>query len=274
MLIPSHRHTAADLRLWAEYERADVAHAQSPAFRAKYDAAAEAVSAFAIAKPCYCAVSWGKDSVVLAHLVSSYNNRHGDHFSVPFVWVTVGELDAGCRDVRDAFFALWPQPYCELAVEPGVRTDKGTKGKRVGFREAERRFGKRRLIGIRADESSGRRISARHWGVESLRACRPLLWWTAQDVFACLAFFGLPVHPNYAMLGGGRWEREHLRTAPLGGLRGEQFGRTEWEREYYGDVLRRLEASALPSPNIAHPRPAPPLLTRARGRGSLGSSRR
>ncbi|TXH99574.1 MAG: hypothetical protein E6Q76_19695 [Rhizobium sp.] len=63
----------------------------------------------------------------------------------------------------------------------------------------------------------------------------------AADVFAYLAFHGLPVHPNYAMLGAGRWPREYLRTAPLGGKRGDQFGRAEWEREYYGDVLRRLE---------------------------------
>jgi len=54
--------------------------------------------------------------------------------------------------------------------------------------------------------------------------------------------YNLPVHPAYAMTAGGRWDRKHIRVASLGGQRGAQYGRREWEREYYGDVLRRLEA--------------------------------
>lgn len=241
MLIPSERHTAADLGLWAEQEAADLAHAKTASFREKLVAAEHAVASFAASGPCYCSVSWGKDSVVLAHVVATYNARWPAPAQIPFIWVTVGDLDAGCRDVRDHFLTLWPNPYREIAVEAGERTDRGTAGKRNGFRLAEREFGPRRLIGIRGTESGGRKISARTWGVESVNACRPLLWWSVADVFAALACFGLPVHPNYAMLGGGRWPRHHLRTAPLAGKRGDQFGRAEWEAEYYGDILRRLQ---------------------------------
>lgn len=240
MLISSPRHRPEDLELWAELEAADVAHGSTPAFRRKLAAAQAAVDAFADAGPCYASVSWGKDSVVLAHLVACRNSRWPASPPIALVWVTVGHLDVGCQAVRDTFLALWPQPYREIAVDPGERTEKGTKGKRDGFFQAEREFGKRRFIGIRADESGGRKISARRWGIESLNACRPLLWWTAADVFAALAIIGLPVHPNYAMLGDGRWERDQLRTAPLAGKRGDQFGRAEWETEFYGDILRRL----------------------------------
>ena len=67
---------------------------------------------------------------------------------------------------------------------------------------------------------------------------------SAADVFAYLASRQLPVHPAYAMLGGGRYQRDRIRVSSLGGRRGDGMGRAEWEREYYGDILRRLEARA------------------------------
>lgn len=236
MLIRCERHTEADLKLWAELEAADLAHYRSANVGLKAERAKSAIREFAAAGPCYCSVSWGKDSTVLAHLTDC-----ADLPSLPFAWVTVGELDVGCDRVRDHFLSMWPRAYREVAVDPGERTHQGTEGKRIGFLALEDEFGPRRLVGIRADESGGRAISIRHLGVASPNSCRPLAHWTEADVFAYLAFHGLPVHQNYAMLGGGRWSRDHLRTAPLGGKRGDQFGRAEWEREYYGDVLRRLE---------------------------------
>lgn len=80
------------------------------------------------------------------------------------------------------------------------------------------------------------------WGISTERTCAPLAWWTAADVFAYLATHDLPVHPAYAMLGGGRWRRERLRVAEIGDTHGKGGGRLEWETEYYGDALRRLQA--------------------------------
>ena len=65
---------------------------------------------------------------------------------------------------------------------------------------------------------------------------------TAADVMAYLARFNLPVHPAYGMLGSGRYDRERIRVATLGGERGGGAGRREWESEYYGDVLNRIAA--------------------------------
>jgi phosphoadenosine phosphosulfate reductase len=76
----------------------------------------------------------------------------------------------------------------------------------------------------------------------SPNACAPAGWWKLDEVFAVLASEGLPAHPSYAMLGGGRWDRRHLRVSEVGDEKGIGWGRREWEREYYGDVLRRLEA--------------------------------
>ena len=39
---------------------------------------------------------------------------------------------------------------------------------------------------------------------------------------------------------GGRLDRTHLRVASLGGVRGTEMGRREWEWAYYRDELRAL----------------------------------
>lgn len=71
------------------------------------------------------------------------------------------------------------------------------------------------------------------------KTCRPIIDWPTEAVFAYLAHYRLPTHPNYGMLGGGRWDRGRLRVGgSVGGSDGDNFGRAEWEREYYGDLLR------------------------------------
>lgn len=103
--------------------------------------------------------------------------------------------------------------------------------------------------GVRAEESGKRTILARSGGIASKSTCRPLTWWRIQDVFGWLAAKELPAHPVYAMRGGGRWQRNEIRVASLGGKRGDGFGREQWEQEYYGDVLRRLDSrSCMPAP--------------------------
>lgn len=239
MLIESHRHTTADLRLWAELEEGDRALSRSPSLHENARRSMEEIRRFADAAPCYCSVSWGKDSVVLADLVMQVAPH------VPLVWVRVEPIcNPDCTAVRDAFLARHPgAAYHEFVTR--CRWDgrewhaRGTL--EAGFAEAERVIGTRRhFSGLRADESGARRVSMRSRGLTAGDSCRPLGWWSVQDVFAWLASRNLPVHPAYAMLGGGRWPREHLRVASLGGRRGDQFGRTQWEREYYGDVLNRL----------------------------------
>ena len=95
--------------------------------------------------------------------------------------------------------------------------------------------------------AGARKIMARTHGASTRSTCRPITWWSVQDVFSWLAAKDLPAHPVYAMQGGGRWPRERIRVASLGGRRGSGIGRSEWEREYYGDVLRRLESGKGPT---------------------------
>lgn len=232
MLIPSERHRPEDLELWRELEEADLIHGERFLRSGKLKQSLQAIRDFVAASPCYAGVSWGKDSTVLFDLLQ----RAG--VCIPIIWLTYGKAtNPECRLVRDAVLAISPNvDYREIDVGESEEM-------RDDFSPAVASTGASRyLSGIRADESGIRKISMRRLGLETANVCRPLGWWRLPDVFGYLAVRGLPVHPNYAMLGGGRWPREHLRTASIGGERGRENGRTDWEREYYGDILNRIAA--------------------------------
>lgn len=240
MLLVTERHTPKDLDFWGELELADLAHYRVGRVEAKAARSLDLMRAFAREGPCYASVSWGKDSTVLAHLVY----RMG--LAAPPVGNVAqhgGRYDPYVPAVRDRFLAGFPLRYREEAVPLSEVFDDGghTPALDVGIRRLREAFGTPRYLGgVRADESGARRIGMMSRGLVTISSCQPLGWWTAADVFAYLAYHGLPVHPAYAMLGGGRWDRQHIRVSILGGPKGNQFGRAEWEREYYGDVLRRL----------------------------------
>jgi phosphoadenosine phosphosulfate reductase len=251
MLIPSPRHTRRDLELWAELEDADRIHAARPQFAARLERSLREIRAFVATRPCHAGVSWGKDSVVLAHLLW-LTARH-----VPLMHLRPSNHNPDCDRVRDAYFVRFPgQPYEEIAVDyrdvdrtlPDEQVDRLTDQRwYAAIREYEAAHGNRHLLGIRSDESFGRRIRTLRWGLSTPRTCAPIAWWTTADVFGYLAKHDLPIHPAYAMLGGGRWPRDRLRVAEIGDTHGKGSGRRDWELEFYGDVLRRLEYGGRPS---------------------------
>jgi len=233
MLIASQRHRPEDLELWLELEGADLARGKMLG-----DKPSKALAAIREFNPNYASVSWGKDSVALAHLI------YQSGLVIPLVWVKQIPLyNPDCKSVRDAFLSRWPMTYREIIMHlrEGHYAWHATGSLEAGFAQAADEFGPRYVSGIRAQESGGRKIRMRKYGLASPNACAPLGWWTEADVFGYLAANDLPVHPVYAMLGCGRWERNQIRTCRLEGRGGDGSGRNEWEKEYYGDVLRRLK---------------------------------
>jgi phosphoadenosine phosphosulfate reductase len=230
-LIKSSRYSRDDFAFWKQLEEADLVHAKG--LKTKI---AKAKALLSTIWSGYVSVSWGKDSVAVAHLA------HGMGF--PVVWIRVEPIrNPDCELVRDAFLSKFDCEYHE--IERWCEKDKSgwhaTGSLESGATEASKRFG-RRITGIRMDESSDRRLSAFVHGEETTNTVRPILRWTVADVMGYLALNRLPVHPAYACLGGGLYNREWLRVCSLGGRRGDGNGRTEWERQYYGDVLNRLES--------------------------------
>lgn len=239
MLIPSSRHTKEDLRLWAEYESADMAVELNRLARMERQAV-ECVREFALAGPCYMSVSGGKDSSVLWAIVHLANcGIEAYHLD------TKPLADPHVADVLNTLKVAFPlklhvvENWCRWGDD---RQWHATGTFELGMKEVCRRANATRYIcGVRADESGVRKISCKYHGKTTGTSCRPLAWWTAQDIYSYAAIRGVPLHPNYAMLGGGRWPRERLRVAFLGLTHGRQFGRAEWEQEYYGDVLARMQ---------------------------------
>jgi len=148
--------------------------------------------------------------------------------------------------VRDAFLLRYPYEYMEIECGCDCPADVPCACSDRLMREAigTSYMQTPRVSGIRADESSARRMRVRRWGETSNIACAPLAHWTILDVFAYLAREDLPIHPVYAMSYGGSLPRERLRVDHIGGEPGAGFGRREWERKYYGDVVRRVALDA------------------------------
>ncbi|HZT79610.1 MAG TPA: hypothetical protein VFA26_05295 [Gemmataceae bacterium] len=248
MLLPSERHRPEDLALWAELEEADHIHGRRLLRSGKVERSVAALRAFASAGPCHLCLSGGKDSTALAGLAALAG------LSLPAVWFrAVPEQSPDVPAVLDALGLPYevvdydaPVPLSMTRLEAETVA---TRNFLAACRRCQKALG-RRVLGVRADESRARLIKMRRWGLMTASSCTPLGWWTRADVFGFLAVRGLPVHPAYAMLGGGRWRREDLRIDALMGERGDGRGRAEWERTYYGDVLDRLLAA-----EAAKPRP-------------------
>lgn len=245
MLVRSQRLTVDDLALWASYESGDKANVGI--FASKLSVSVDAVREFASRGPCYCGVSWGKDSVVVAYLCRLVDT------SIPLIHLRPSNHNPDCDAVRDAYFDKFPgQRYEEIRIDYGTLHSKAVARHLLdketdklwyeAIRELNRRFENRYILGIRSQESTGRRIRELVHGESSKTGCAPITRWKTAEVFAFLAACGLPVHPAYAMMGGGRWPRERLRVAEIGDVHGSGGGRTAWETEYYGDVLRRVFA--------------------------------
>lgn len=177
--------------------------------------------------------------MVIAHLAVRLREVFG--VVVPIVWVRVEPIkNPDCIAVRDEFFRRFDHPYHEETVWCR-QDDEGwhaTGTLQKGFHEAEKTIGATRsLRGIRGAESGMRKHLMERAGQFSKNSCRPIGYWSGQDVFAYLHAFDLPIHPAYAMSMGGMLVRDRIRVSSIGGKRGGGMGRDAWEAKYYGNEL-------------------------------------
>ncbi|GAB3191856.1 phosphoadenosine phosphosulfate reductase domain-containing protein [Nesterenkonia suensis] len=247
-LIRTSRMRPGDEEAWDKLERYDAALARRLPLDQMAERARQVIVDFAAQGPCYASTSWGKDSTVLAHLVATMP------VSIPLVWVRVQDIEnPDCLLVRDAFLDAHPQiDYHEIEVEASAarwwdhqaQDESSTRRtSRGGFDIAEQRFGGRHISGVRAEESRVRQIAMGRWGEAGPHAARPIGRWQATDIFAYLHHYDLPVHPAYSYSMAGRHDRRWLRVSSLGGIRGADRGRAEWEQTYYSEVIDHARQS-------------------------------
>lgn len=234
MLIECDRHTKEDLELWQEYESSDKIHGQT--LDGKITKAVSDIRKFCRDK-CYAATSWGKDSLAMCCLLAQAD------VNVPVVFIRqVGLMEDPYQiEVQRRFceeYGFSPD-VIEVKLAPYESTGR-SPGLEEGIAISRSKYGKRYISGIRADESAIRTLAS--FRLKS--SCWPLKNWAARDVFGLIARFELPLHPAYAMTGGGRFNRDQIRVSIIGGNKGLGAGRREWEQEYYSDIINRIKHAA------------------------------
>jgi len=239
MLIKCERHTKKDLEIWKDYNEIDSIKVNELK-QEKIKKTIEEIKKTVTEKKSYISVSWGKDSVVLAHLCWLSKVK------IPMVWIKEKPMyNPYCKAVRDKFLKKYKFQYHEIVADYG---DVGFKpfldkhGDSILFHSIANAvndsFG-RRITGIRNEESNKRLLRYMNYGITTEKTSAPLSLWKIWEIFAYLKKYDLPIHPNYAMLGGGRYRRKNLRVDCLCGTQGDGIGREEWEKEYYSDIINK-----------------------------------
>ena len=250
MLIPLATLTPAALAHWETLTRYD--HALGRSLHTKTVRAVDEIRRFHDTHPdAICSTSWGKDSVVVAHLARLASP------DLPIVWVPTVRADGMTYEagatyrVRDAFLAAFPGAYEErpaVARNPKRGDDDYDPDQfdRPGYRSQDvlgETCREPYISGVRAEESAMRAMSIGHRGTTTARTCRPIGRWTAVDVFAYLAVHDLPTHPAYAATVGGHYDRRWLRVHPLRSkapARSAVYGvdMDDWEDRYFPTLTR------------------------------------
>lgn len=143
--------------------------------------------------PAFVACSWGKDSVVMLHLIQ----RQAPNVPVVHVGDRHEDWLSNYSGVRDAYRARWPiADYHHLETEIGGASVTAA----VNGTDLPERYSTR-FLGLRLEENGGRLYALRRYGAihqyvtgeqaGQWRVC-PLIDWTWMDVWAYTAVHELP----------------------------------------------------------------------------------
>jgi len=172
-----------------------VAHARLPVFRRRVESTRGIIAAGLALGPSYVACSWGKDSIVMTHLVQSVDPE------VPVVFFADPDQDMidDYAGVSSGYMERFPTVYEEL--NPG--------GDRVPHKLAASRIWQRyrvAFVGVREEECNSRRMDLiRHGEIHQYTAGAragsyrvwPLGKWSWKDVWGYICLHDLPYLPSY-----------------------------------------------------------------------------
>ena len=236
MLVLSDRLTSYDIKAWKQLEQDDLVCSRVSPSPKKIQKSIQTIRDFIEKGSAYASISWGKDSTVLAHLIA-FNK-----IKIPLVWIRINPIcNPDCILVRDAFLKKYDCDYFEedVNLHPDIEGKyHASNSLELGFANAGKSLNATRYItGIRGAESGIRKLRQKKYGYETANTLAPITYWSTQDVFSYLAKYDVPTHPAYAMSMGGTIDRNHIRVSSVGGKRGSNMGRAEWEKLYYPDIL-------------------------------------
>lgn len=262
MILHSDRLKPGDLDAWEACEKYDALYARLPDLQRKLDKSRRYLRSFLADRTGYLGVSWGKDSVAAMAVMCSLPRD----LWLPVVWIKVDILhNPECVPVRDAMLERFDVSYHEIDVplspdeiqawrehfNQGSRfslgSNVGIAPEMSGFQEARKIFGDRHISGVRAEESTVRRMRCNKYGINSAKTSAPLSFWSLEDVFAYLYRENLPVNATYAMTLGGFIERDKIRVDAFGGSEGTGLGigRDRWEATYFPDIMESIRIASM-----------------------------
>jgi len=212
----------------------------------------------------YISMSFGKDSLVLSHLIWSVYPQ------IPMMYVNCGEFDEwpDTERVKKAFLSLFPGcMFVELSspsiwqfyksVGFYIQDEETTKETRQAQRdyaaslgetldtESQKRGHDGSFIGLRAEESHNRnRLFVMRGNLYFAKtrgewACHPLEKWTSKDIWAYIVKNKLPYNELYDLAPEGR---ELARNGAMFGTRSARYGRLVFFKRVYPDLFNRFAA--------------------------------
>ena len=250
MLINMDTLSSGDRADWGRLERYDLALGASLTLARKTLEALELISRYVDTHPAtVCSTSWGKDSIVVAHLTRIAAPE------IPIMWVPTIRSDGmsyeaeATYQVRDRFLSDYTGPYIEQAAiarnpkrgDPDYSPDQYDSPEYRSQDVLKENNTRPYISGVRAEESAMRAGSRRWHGLATKNTCRPIMDWKTTDIFAYIAENNLPAHPAYAATYGGKLDRRWLRVHPLRSkppAKSTIYGRDmeQWEDTYFPDL--------------------------------------
>lgn len=244
--------TPRDMEEWARLNRYDTALGASPALAHKTQQAIHEIQEFTTThSDAVASTSWGKDSIVIAHLTRIASP------DTPLLWIPTIRSDGTSYEakatytVRDTFLHTFPGPYEERPAtarnpkrgDPNYRSDQYDHPDYISQDVLKENNASPYISGVRAEESSIRAQSRKWHGISTNRTCRPIIDWKTTDIFAYIAVHNLPIHPAYAATHGGALDRRWIRVHPLRSKAPERsaiYGRDmdDWEDKYFPRLCR------------------------------------
>jgi phosphoadenosine phosphosulfate reductase len=174
-----------------------LAHSKLPQFKRKLLKTKEILQkAFAITDNAYCAISWGKDSIVMLHLIQQIKPT--------IKAINIGDKlenkQNNYQETINAYMQRFPTNYQAIYYE------EETEG---GFYPQIRKIAKEyelAFIGCRREESKYRAIVISKYGTihkykSGSYRCFPLAYWNVKDIWAYLFKYDLPYLNSYDLQG-------------------------------------------------------------------------
>lgn len=245
---------------WDDYRHEDTMRSRLPVYKRRY--AFSVNIAMEWLKQCenpYIAVSGGKDSVCVVHLVQSAAKQL-DRPLAPVMWHDSGYEWPGSRLVieRLARQGLIDKLHIARPSEDVLELKRQQARGEISAKQKDQAalFGpvdelvKKEgfdgvALGLRQEESRGRRMDGMihgpiHRRKDGLLRCNPISRWTWEDVFACAASHCLPLHPIYSAPLYQLENRGRIRLSWWLSTDHWRHGEIKWVRSVYPKIYAEI----------------------------------